>query len=83
MQICADLSQDRPPARPPLHQLSVFPGYLIYIFNTVRSPENFQKKILEQAARLFQKNKEHFLRLYRDCSANVAMGDRLGFIHHR
>jgi hypothetical protein len=32
-----------------------FPGYLNYIFNTVRSPENFQKKFLEQAPGLFQK----------------------------
>jgi len=43
-----------PPACPPLHQLSVFPGYLNYIFNTPESPENFQKKFLEQALGLFQ-----------------------------
>src|SRR5262245_60559103 len=53
--------RSRPPARPPLHQLSVFPGYLIYIFNKVRSPEKFSKKILEQAASLFQKKRSTFL----------------------
>jgi hypothetical protein len=31
------------PACPPLHQPSVFPGYLIYIFNTQRSPEKIKK----------------------------------------
>jgi hypothetical protein len=38
----------RPPCLP-LHQPSVFPGYLIYIFNTQRSPEKIKKKFLEQA----------------------------------
>jgi hypothetical protein len=42
-------AQPGPPACPPLHQPSVFPGYLIYIFNTPSSPEKFSKKILEQA----------------------------------
>ncbi len=42
------------PACPPLHQPSIFPGYLIYIFNGPASPENFKKKILEQALGLFQ-----------------------------
>jgi len=41
--------ESRPRLRPPLHQPSVFPGYLIYIFNTSGSPEKFQKKFLEQA----------------------------------
>jgi hypothetical protein len=46
------------PACPPLHQPSVFPGYLIDILNGPRSPEKFKKKILEQALGLFQKQKE-------------------------
>jgi len=37
-----------------------FPGYLNYIFNTSSPPEKFQKKFLEQAASLFQNQKEHF-----------------------
>jgi hypothetical protein len=47
-------AQGRPPARPPLHQPSVFPGYLIYIFNTLDSPEKIAKKILEQELSLSQ-----------------------------
>jgi hypothetical protein len=33
-----------PPACLPLHQPSVFPGYLIYRINTSASPEKFRKK---------------------------------------
>ena len=61
-----------PPACPPLHQLSVFPGYLNYIFNTPSSPEKIQKKISGTSVSLFQNQEEHIsFVLYRDRSPNV------------
>jgi hypothetical protein len=66
------------PACPPLHQPSVFPGYLIYIFNTQRSPEKIKKKFLEQALGLFQnQERSTSFGLYRDRSPNVAATDLL------
>jgi hypothetical protein len=51
---------DRPPARR-CTNYPFFPGYLIYIFNTVRSPENFQKKISGTSTRPVPEKKEHLL----------------------
>jgi hypothetical protein len=76
-------AQPGPPACPPLHQPSVFPGYLIYIFNTSHSPEKFQKKFLEQAWGLFQNHKGALkFGLYRDRSPNVAATDTLTLVAH-
>src|SRR6185503_16999613 len=46
------------PACPPLHQPSVFPGYLIYIFNTRPSPEKIKKNFWNKLAPVPESRKE-------------------------
>jgi hypothetical protein len=55
-----------PPASPARRctNLPSFPGYLIYIFNSLPSPEKFKKKILEHALSVFQNQNPSFVKLY-------------------
>ena len=61
-----------------------FPGYLNYIFNTPGSPENFQKKFLEQVSSLFQNKEEHdACGLYGNRSSNVTAIKVLSLVRNR
>src|ERR1051325_12217922 len=78
-------SAPNPPACPPLHQPSVFPGYLNYIFNDPGSPEKISKKFLEQVSKPVPESKEEHDAdcLYGNRSSNVTAIEVLSLVPNR